>query len=183
MTHLIGSAPLVWGKGPLEFDVFLEPTCPFSNNVFKKLKPFIALMGEEKVTVRVYLHVQPWHLFSGVIVRTVLAAALFAGGEDAAWRVLDAVADHRDEFDALDHCKGALMEVTPTDILQRIETYTDLNLVKAFEEEAVTVWLKRHTRYARQNGIHVSPTIMLNGLIDERFSSGDTIEQWAQYCR
>lgn len=75
------------------------------------------------------------------------------------------------------------MEVTPIEIRQRIEAYTGLNLASAFEDKNVTLALKRHTRYARQNGIHVSPTIMLNGLIDERFESGNTIEKWADCCR
>ncbi|MXV35697.1 MULTISPECIES: thioredoxin domain-containing protein [unclassified Saccharibacter] len=174
--------PLTWGHGSVEVEFFLDPTCPFSNKAFKKIKPFVALMGEEAVTVRVYLHVQPWHLFSGLIARTALAAALSSEGREDAWRVLEVVAEHRDEFDAIDHCRGALMAVTPTEIRQRIEGYAGLKLSDFFEKERVTAMLKRQTRYARQNGIHTTPTVMLNGLIDERFGSGDDVETWVEYC-
>lgn len=174
--------PLTWGRGPVDVEFFLDPTCPFSNKAFKKIKSFVAVMGEEAVTVRAYLHVQPWHLFSGLIARAALSAALTPEGREGAWRVLDVVADHRDEFDAIDHCRGALMAVTPAEIRQRIEGYAGLTLADFFEKEAVTMMLKRQTRYARQNGIHVSPTVMLNGLVDERFGSGDSVEQWAKYC-
>ena len=35
-SHLTAQ-PLVWGHGPRTFEVFLEPTCPFSVRAFNKL--------------------------------------------------------------------------------------------------------------------------------------------------
>ncbi|MXV44734.1 thioredoxin [Saccharibacter sp. 17.LH.SD] len=178
-----GLAPLVWGEGPVLFEIFLEPTCPFSNKALKKLKPFLHAMGEGSVTVRVYLHVQPWHMFSAVITRAILAASLLPDGRDAAWKMLECVADHRDEFEFHHHSSGANMDATPHTILKRLENYSGFSLTDVFQDESVTSELKRHTRYSRQNGIHVSPTIMLNGLIDNRFSSDDTVEKWMSYCK
>jgi hypothetical protein len=37
-----------------------------------------------------------------------------------------------------------------------------------------------HCRYARQNGIHVSPTFMIDGLVQSDMSSGDAVSVWAQ---
>jgi hypothetical protein len=34
-------------------------------------------------------------------------------------------------------------------------------------------------RYARQNGIHVSPTFMIGGLVQADMSSGDAVADWA----
>ena len=34
--------PLVWGHGPRAFEVFLEPTCPFSARAFGKLDALLA---------------------------------------------------------------------------------------------------------------------------------------------
>ena len=67
--------PLEWGHGPNIFEVFLEPTCPFSVKAFNKLDALLEQVGEENVTVKIRLQSQPWHLFSGVIVRCILAAS------------------------------------------------------------------------------------------------------------
>ena len=36
--------PLVWGHGARTFEVFLEPTCPFSVKTFNKLDALLALL-------------------------------------------------------------------------------------------------------------------------------------------
>ncbi len=56
---------LEWGHGPRTFEVFLEPTSPFSVKAFNKLNAFLEQVGEDKVTVKIRLQSQPWHLFSG----------------------------------------------------------------------------------------------------------------------
>ena len=100
------AAELEWGHGPRVFEMFLEPTCPFSNKAFGKIKDLLAAAGEDKITVKVRLQSQPWHLYSGVIVRAILAASTLENGRDAAWKVMEAVAAHRDEFEFDKHCTG-----------------------------------------------------------------------------
>jgi hypothetical protein len=39
--------PLVWGHGPRIFEVFLEPTCPFSVKAFGKLEDLLDQAGED----------------------------------------------------------------------------------------------------------------------------------------
>jgi hypothetical protein len=39
--------PLVWGHGPRVFEVFLEPTCPFSVKAFGKLDDLLGQAGEQ----------------------------------------------------------------------------------------------------------------------------------------
>ena len=39
--------PLIWGHGPRIFEVFLEPTCPFSIKVFGKLDDLLDQAGED----------------------------------------------------------------------------------------------------------------------------------------
>src|SRR6266576_3393303 len=90
---------LVWGRGPRVFEVFLEPTCPHSVKAFNKLDELLATAGPERIAVKMHLHSQPWHLYSGVIVRSVLAASTLPSGKEAAKAVLAAVAAHRDEFE------------------------------------------------------------------------------------
>ncbi|VEC82791.1 Uncharacterised protein [Raoultella ornithinolytica] len=55
--------PLVWGHGPRTFEVFLEPTCPFSVRAFNKLDELLDEVGADNVTIKIRLQSQPWHLF------------------------------------------------------------------------------------------------------------------------
>ena len=43
--------PLVWGRGPRAFEVFLEPTCPFCVKAFGKLDELLGHAGEDRITV------------------------------------------------------------------------------------------------------------------------------------
>ncbi|WP_333496135.1 DsbA family protein [Kluyvera sp. CHPC 1.251] len=171
--------PLVWGHGARTFEVFLEPTCPFSVKTFNKLDALLELVGEENVSVKIRLQSQPWHLFSGVIVRCILAASTLPDGKNAAHKVMKAVADHREEFEFTDHCSGPNMDTTPREIIARIERYSGVQLAEAFAEPELQKEIKWHARYARQNGIHVSPTFMVNGLVQPDLGSGDDVSIWA----
>lgn len=171
--------PLVWGHGTRTFEVFLEPTCPFSVKTFNKLDVLLDLVGAENVSVKIRLQSQPWHLFSGVIVRCILAASTLPDGKAAAHKVMKAVADHREEFEFTDHCSGPNMDATPQEIIARIERYSGVPLAAAFAEPELQKEIKWHARYARQNGIHVSPTFMVNGLVQPDLGSGDDVSVWA----
>jgi hypothetical protein len=46
---------------------------------------------------------------------------------------------------------------------------------------AVTDAFKIHLRLARQNAIHVSPTCLFNGLIENSISSGWNLDEWMEY--
>lgn len=171
--------PLVWGHGPRLFELFLEPTCPFSVKAFGKLDDLLAAAGEDAITVGLRLQSQPWHLYSGVIVRCILAASTLPEGKEAARAVMAAVAAHRPEFEFDDHCAGPNRDATPNDVIARIESYSGVRLADAFAIPDLDREIKWHCRYARQNGIHISPTFMVDGLVQSDLSSGDDVAKWA----
>jgi len=41
--------------------------------------------------------------------------------------------------------------------------------------------MKWHCKYSRQNGIHVSPTFMIDGLVQADMSSGDAVADWVSH--
>ena len=170
---------LVWGRGPKLFEVFLEPTCPFSVKTFGKLDGLLDQVGPDRMSVRIWLQSQPWHMFSGVIVRCILAASTLDRGKEAAKAVMAAVAAHRDEFEFEHHCSGPNLGATPNDIIARIEQYSAIKLKCAFANPELDREIKLHCKYARQNGIHVSPTFMIDGLLRSDMSSGDALADWA----
>jgi hypothetical protein len=171
--------PLVWGHGPRVFEVFLEPTCPFSVRAFGKLDDLLTQAGADRITIKIRLQSQPWHMYSGVIVRCILAASTLEGGKEAAKGIMAAVAAHREEFEFEHHCRGPNLDATPNDIIARIEGYSGVKLAEAFATPDLDREIKWHCRYARQNGIHVSPTFMIDGLVQAGISSGDAVADWA----
>jgi hypothetical protein len=145
---------------------------------FGKLDDLLAQAGEDRITVKIRLQSQPWHMYSGVIVRCIVAASTLAGGKQAAKAVMAAVAAHREEFEFERHCRGPNMDATPNDIIARIERYSGVKLAEAFATPDLDREIKWHCRYARQNGIHVSPTFMIDGLVEPGMSSGDAVADW-----
>jgi hypothetical protein len=170
--------PLTWGRGPRQFEIFLEPTCPYSARAFAKLDETLATAGSDHITIKIFLHSQPWHLYSGVIVRCVLAASTLPTGKEAAKAALAAVAEHREEFEFTKHCGGPNMDATPKQIIARLENYCGLKLADAFAIPNLDREIKWHTKYARQNSIHVSPTFMIDGMVQPDMGSGDKVSDW-----
>ena len=170
--------PLVWGNGPRVFEAFLEPTCPYSVKAFGKFDDLLAQAGADRITIKIRLQSQPWHMYSGVIVRCILAASTLPGGKETAKSVMAAVAAHREEFEFERHCRGANLDATPHDIIARIEGYSGVKVSEAFAIPDLDREIKWHCRYARQNGIHVSPTFMVGGLVQADMSSGDEVADW-----
>ena len=140
----------------------------------------IAAAGPGNLTLRIWLHSQPWHLYSGVICRAIMAASTTPEGKEAAKDVMAAIFAQRAEFEFDDHRSGPNLSTTPADLIARIEAASGVAVAEAFQISGLEATVKAHTRYARQNGIHVSPTFMVDGLIDPSLSSGDTPQHWLQ---
>jgi protein-disulfide isomerase len=172
--------PLFWGTGDRVFEMFVEPTCPYSVRAFGKIDALLAHAGANRITVKVRMQSQPWHMYSDVVIRCVLAASMLEGGRENAKRVLEAVGEHRMAFEFEAHCQGPNMDVTPREIIGRLEDWSGIALAEAFEAPELTAEVKWHAKYARQNGIHVSPTFMIDGLAHLDIGSGDPVEDWAK---
>ncbi|HHY48733.1 MAG TPA: thioredoxin [Alphaproteobacteria bacterium] len=175
--------PLVWGHGPRLLEAFLEPTCPYSGRSFPKLFEVLDELGEDRITLRIWLHSQPWHMYSGVIVRAIFAAATLPAGKEAARTALAAVVANREEFEFEGHATGPNREATPNDIIRRLEAHSRLALKDAFDLPGLDKAVRRDTRYARQNGIHVSPSFMIDGFVEPGMSSGDAVADWVARLR
>lgn len=179
MTQTRQPFPMSRGTGPRRFGMFLEPTCPFSVRAFGKIDALLDHAGADRITVILRLQSQPWHLFSGVVTRCIVAATLLPE-PDAAWRAMAAVAAHREAFAFDGHCRGPNMDATPRQIVARLEDFSGLALAAAFARPEVEALLKWQVKYARQNGIHVSPTFMVDGLVQGDLGSGDPVARWAE---
>jgi hypothetical protein len=180
MTQFFKPEPLSWGRGPRRLEVFLEPTCPFSGRAFSKFDALLDAAGADRLTIQIRLQSQPWHLFSPAVTRAILAASTTAAGKEAAKAVMAAVFANRDDYDLFNHASGPNLDLSLRDILSRIERHSGVTLAEAFEQADLQTEMKWHAKYARQNGIHASPTFMVDGLVAPEFSSGDTVAQWLE---
>jgi hypothetical protein len=169
--------PLAWGHGPYLFEMFREPTCPFSARALGKLDETLARAGEDKITVKIRLQSQPSHRYSGVVVRCIVAASI-AGLQGGGQIGHGDVAAQREAFEFTSHCGGPNMDATPRDIIAWNEAYGGLQLAAAFAIPNLDRDVKWHSKYARQNGIHTSPTFMVDGSVQPDMSNGDAVSDW-----
>ena len=177
-TETDRAAPLVWGHGSRVLEAFLEPTCPFCARAYPKLFELLTEVGESRLTLKIRLHSQPWHLFSGIVTRAIIAASTLPNGREAADRVMRTVFAHREDYEFEKHAAGPNLDRTPMDILALIESQSGIHVATRFVIPGLDTDMKWHAKYARQNGIHISPTFMVDGLIAANMGSGDTIEKW-----
>ena len=171
---------LKWGDGSKTLEVFLEPTCPFSAKAFAKLDELMARGGTDRLTLKIRLLSQPWHLLSPVVTRAILAASVGVDGKSAAKSVMAAVFANRDAFILVNHCSGPNLDLTPRAILNLIEQHSGVPVAALFEHPDLMTEMKWQARYARQNGIHSTPTFMVDGLVVPEMSSGDTVDVWLE---
>lgn len=170
--------PLVWGRGPRVLEIFQEPTCPYSCRAFLKLDALLEAAGEDQLTIKIRFVCQPWHMMSGLLVRLILAASSLESGKETAKKVMAAICEHRMEFEFEDHYRGPLLDETPRQLIEKLERYSGVALWEAYQAPGLVGEVKWHAKYSRQNGIHVSPTFMINGLVQADMGSGESVEQW-----
>lgn len=170
--------PFEWGHGTSILEIFLEPTCPFSAKAFAKIDSLISAAGSDRIKVIVRFHSQPWHMFSGIVLRSILAASTLDNGRDNSIAVMKAIYANREEFEFINHCGGPNLNASPNDIIKRIFNFSGCDVGDAFQNDKLQNQIKWYAKYARQNGVHISPTFMINGLISPKMSSGDEVDRW-----
>ena len=137
---------MFWGSGDTLFEIFLEPTCPFSVRAFSKLDDLLQMAGEDKLTIRIWLQSQPWHLFSGILCRAIIAASTTDQGKEAAKKVLAAIGADREAFEFDDHRAGPNLETTPKELIARLEEASGVKLADAFQISNLEMVVKQHTQ-------------------------------------
>ncbi|KAF3348702.1 hypothetical protein VdG2_03584 [Verticillium dahliae VDG2] len=161
---------------PHTLEVYLDYVCPFSAKLYKTLfGPVAAAVRQNPAWARrlqvVFRHqVQPWH-----------PAALFAAQKD--YFDVGVVGETRNAtYRRLARLASATAGVDEDDVF-RLLAISD----KPAEDgslntgNAVTVDLKLAVKMARLTGVHVSPTVLLDGVVQGDVSSGWTLEQWTEW--
>ncbi|KXN89483.1 Disulfide bond formation protein D [Leucoagaricus sp. SymC.cos] len=180
---------------PHTLEAFLDYVCPFSAKLSRAIdnhiKPLVSQGGKYRGKVKVIfrLQVQPWHASSTLTHEAGLA--VLRASPDNFWVFSRLLFDSQD-----DYFDKATLDLTPRQIRDNLATLAskvipseavdkvrDLLTLKGSANggTSVTGDLKYNIKFARQNSIHVSPTVLWDGLIANEVSSGWGEKEWTEF--
>ncbi|TFK43888.1 thioredoxin-like protein [Crucibulum laeve] len=182
---------------PNTLDIFLDFVCPYSAKMARTIdtlvKPKFSPGGEYdgKVKLLFRLQVQPWHSASTLTHEAALAVARVS--PENFWKFSLALFEHQDEYFDIPtshltplQIREKLAKLAATIIpADKVEQFKDLLALKSSPNGGVAVTddLKYNIKYARQNGIHVSPTCLWDGLVANEISSGWGEKEWSEFLK
>ncbi|KAG0033474.1 hypothetical protein BGZ82_006090 [Podila clonocystis] len=183
-------------------ELYLDYVCPFSakiwNQVYHHVVPWLEQEHPGKVQVIVRNQIQPWHPSSTLTAEAALAVesidtSLFASFSDVLFLHQKKFFDEsvieksrRDQYEALatlaitalpkshTFTKGRILELLHISAVEDAEKSTNIG-------NKVAADLKYFIKLGRQTGIHVSPTALWDGLVENAISSGWTLDAWKEF--
>ncbi|KAF9651678.1 hypothetical protein BDM02DRAFT_3126781 [Thelephora ganbajun] len=191
--------PFVLGNpaAPHTLDIFLDYVCPFSrkmtNNFNASVKPLIENGGkyDGKVKAIIRQQVQPWHGTSTYVHEVALAVARVS--PEKFWEFHVALMNGQEDFFDIPssnrtptQTRVKLIELAlPIVGEDKKEVLTDLLTHKTTPNggTAVTDELKYTIKFSRQNSIHVSPTVLWDGLVANDISSSWGEKEWTAFLK
>lgn len=190
---------------PHVVNLYLDYNCPFSAKLFLKLKPQVIPKLQELHPNKfqfVFVNVvQPWHTNSNLLHEFSLVVAKLLRGNlekdidsnTLFWDVSEVLFENKELF-----YDTANVNLNRNEIYQQIsdlvfeklslpfskdDVLRELTIQSETEKEkqsnsgnGATVDLKYFTKYLRNVGVHVTPTISINNIVNDSVSSGDEIE-------
>ncbi|KAI8092873.1 thioredoxin-like protein [Halteromyces radiatus] len=191
--HRLGAA-----SAPHTLEVYLDYVCPFSAKIYKSLRtqvlPWLEKEHPNKVQFVFRHQVQPWHASSTLVHEAALVVERLSPDDFLTFS--DYLFEHqRDYFDEaveaktrrqlVEQISHLIVSTTPgldqEKIIHALANGTTDPASATNKGNSVSADLKWHIRFARQNAIHVSPTVAWDGLRDDAVSSGWSLSQWQDY--
>ncbi|KAJ7506652.1 hypothetical protein B0H11DRAFT_238704 [Mycena galericulata] len=181
---------------PHTLDIFLDYVCPFSAKlalaIDSVLVPLLGPSGKYHGKVKAIFRpqVQPWHASSTYVHEAGLAVARVS--PESFWFFSLALFKRQGEY-----FDGPTSNLTPLQVRGNLAalagevlpanaagSFADLLVLKGTSPNggvAVTDDLKYTIKFSRQNGIHVSPTVLWDGLIANEISSSWGEKEWTDF--
>ncbi len=179
------------GRNPpaILIECFFDLVCPFSRKIFLTLNGALRERYADR-GVQVLLHqtIQPWHPTSAMVHEAALAVQQI--NPDAFYPFCNQIYLNFEEF--LDDKTADLSRHQIYQKLAELAKVPPINMdEKAVMDKlritkpgnggnAVTQAVKWVTRHHRVRGVHVTPTVFINGQEAGQVSSGWNIDQWAE---
>ncbi|WVQ68891.1 uncharacterized protein L199_007100 [Kwoniella botswanensis] len=192
------------GTGGQILDIYLDPLCPYSAKITRSLTanvlPLIKKGGkyEGKLSVVTRLYPQPFHYYGPFHVEALIVFGRLY--PDLFWDYLTAIFETQTEYfnqpsttftpsearDKLTHLATDLLEKKHKvdgpksklfgEIREKLENKGSPNGGTEATDD-----IKYLVKVGRQNGIHVTPTALLDGLKDDSVSSSWGKEEWEKW--
>ncbi|KAA8905508.1 thioredoxin-like protein [Sphaerosporella brunnea] len=188
LSHILSAQP----SAPVHtIELYLDYVCPYSASLLLTLHTHIfPMLSTVYPRARFILRhqVQPWHPTSTLVHEAALAVGLVAPERFLLFSVA-LMARQAEYFDGptanegRNHIYRRLAELAAA---MGVDQARVLELLTVGEEAGnagnrVTDDLKIHIKAARRQGIHVSPTVVFNGVVETAISSAWMKEQWVEW--
>lgn len=188
-------------NGKHVIEIFYDFVCPYCKKMFQTLEPVIEKLESTNQFNFVFRHqLQPWHPSSIACAEVALAVAESLEGEPedlirkSFWeysRVL--FAESRSFYDEavyndtryqtwenlvelVDQCKVGKYDKNK--ILSLLEIPVVPGAKPANAGNKITNLIKSVSKYGRDHKVHVSPTVVVDGVVQDDIESSFTAEQW-----
>ncbi|GAA5965495.1 hypothetical protein JCM3765_003306 [Sporobolomyces pararoseus] len=202
-THRIGSP-----SAAHTLELFLDLVCPFSKKQLTGVRKYLIPLIENDEEVRQNLSIviaqvpQPWHASSTLVHEAALGISktLVEGGksfsdQDAVkgWQkfffeLMDKQEEYFDEPTADESpaaTRGRLADLAASTIpdLDRSALLRNISTGKGNSGSNATDLLKLQVKYHRFRGVHVTPTVFLDGLPEPSISSSFSEDDWTKFLK
>ena len=173
----------------IQIECFLDLICPFSCKMYKMLYEKVLPTLDEDISIAIHHVIQPWHP-QGTMVHEAALAVKQISPQAYPGFVNDIYTNFSTgKFKDEDTWKKTRLEIYD-DLLELLPTEVDKNAVKALlmptgaggnEGNKMTQEIKWACKFHRARGVHVTPTVFVNGLEAGAVSSGWSEDQWKKF--
>eukprot|EP00834_Sanchytrium_tribonematis_P001295 NODE_30_length_37342_cov_0.449507.p22 type:complete len:188 gc:universal NODE_30_length_37342_cov_0.449507:4671-4108(-) len=158
-------------------EVYLDLACPFSKKMF-------TVLANSDIQFIFRHQVQPWHPQSSLLHYVLIAVNKH--NPESFYKAVKILFEHQEDF-----FDANVQDLSPKDIygkaihlLSRHDIHVDTKLFEVGEGNsgsALVPDMKYHIKISRQLGVHVSPTVFIDGLEDPWVSSSWPLAQWIEH--
>ncbi len=178
-------------------ELYLDYVCPFSakmfNTIYSSVLPDVPKKYPSKVQFLFRQQIQPWHPSSTLVHEA--GAAVLRLSPDKFWPFSAALFEHQKEFfdvnvvhEARNDTYKRLAKVAASVGLDEGKVFDLLKISDKPGEggslnvgNQVTDDVKSMVKANRRTGVHMTPTVLFNGIEEGSISSGFTGEQWEEW--
>jgi len=182
---------------PHTLELYLDYVCPFSAKMFKTVynSVFPLVQSEYPSTVQFIFRqqIQPWHPSSTLVHEAGVAVLRLAPTKF--WEFSKVLFDHAQEYydvnvvnEVRNDTYKRLAKLAATVGIDEQKFYSLLVIPDKPAEDGslnlgngVTNDLKVLVKMNRMQGVHVTPTVVFDGVVDNSISSSFTGEQWKEW--
>ncbi|GAM88486.1 hypothetical protein ANO11243_065190 [Dothideomycetidae sp. 11243] len=180
-------------------ELYLDYVCPFSkkmfNTIYDSVRPLVQDKYKSKVEIIFRQQVQPWHPSSTLVHEA--GVAVLQVNPDKFWDFSKALFEQQtDYFDVkvVNETRNAtykrLAKLAAGVGIDEGQIYKKLQVSDKPGEDgslnignATTNDLKLLIKAARLVGVHVSPTVVFDGIVENSISSSFTADQWDEWLQ